>query len=159
METTRMSRLLVLAAVAVLTGGCSTTPAPAPAARASTSTPGVGDVEFERSWMIIYRAPLYPPSMTTEDMDRVRNEHLAFLREIDKSGQLHLAGPLADHLGGGVRGIIWLRYEAFQNFAEVRELAEEDPAVRAGMLEPFVYTFYRPSNYEADAEGDAGVDE
>ena len=51
--------------------------------------------------------------------------HVAFLRELDRSGQLVLAGPFED----GTGGMIILRA---RSLAEARAVAEADPFVAEG---------------------------
>ena len=66
----------------------------------------------------------------TRNPERARDEaliksHVAFLRELDCSGQLVLAGPFED----GAGGMIILRAESLE---AARAIAETDPFVTAG---------------------------
>jgi uncharacterized protein len=65
----------------------------------------------------------------TPESTRIQKEHLAHLTKMAASGKMLLAGPFAD--GGDLRGMcVYLT----ATLAEARELAEADPAVKAGRL-------------------------
>ena len=69
-----------------------------------------------------YFSPGYPTNPLTPESVRLHGEHLA---ELDRKGQLVLAGPLVERRGG----LIVLRVA---NIAEARAIAEDDPMVRGG---------------------------
>jgi uncharacterized protein YciI len=80
------------------------------------------------------------PAWTAEDTPETRSVgegHMANIRRLAKSGALALAGPLED--GGDLRGIFILRADSLE---AARELAAQDPGVKAGRFAAKVYTMW-----------------
>jgi uncharacterized protein YciI len=75
--------------------------------------------EFTRYVIILTRNP------ERERDDALIRAHVEFLRELDRKGQLVLAGPFQD----GVGGMIIVRAESL---ATARAIAEADPFVAGG---------------------------
>ncbi|HEU5160000.1 MAG TPA: YciI family protein [Streptosporangiaceae bacterium] len=68
----------------------------------------------------------------------LQDAHLAHLAELHQAGHLLAAGPLSDE---GFRGLSLFTVAP----EEARRLAERDPAVRAGRLEPKVIPWMVPA--------------
>lgn len=77
---------------------------------------------------LLLRGPKWTPDETPE-LDKLQEDHRAFIRAIGASGELVLAGPFLDD--GAIRGIYLLKADSLE---AARKLAEMDPSVRAGRL-------------------------
>jgi len=66
---------------------------------------------------------------TKEESERIQEGHMANIRHMAETGKLIVAGPLTDN--GDIRGIFIFRAKSPD---EVRDLAEQDPAIKAGRL-------------------------
>lgn len=64
-----------------------------------------------------------------EEAARIQEQHLAHLRSLGESGKISIAGPIAAE--GEIRGIVIYNTATIE---EARQLAEADPAVKAGRL-------------------------
>ncbi len=72
-------------------------------------------------------------SMTAEEED-VMDRHFAYLQALQAGNSLVLAGPCLD----GAFGVVILRAASE---AKARVLMENDPAVRAGIMQPELHHF------------------
>jgi uncharacterized protein YciI len=66
---------------------------------------------------------------TKEESERIQEGHMANIRHMAETGRLIVAGPLTDN--GDIRGIFIFRAKSPD---EVRDMAEQDPAIKAGRL-------------------------
>ncbi len=64
-----------------------------------------------------------------EERERIQAGHMANIRRMAEAGRLIVAGPLTDD--GDIRGIFIFRAKSPD---EVRGMAEQDPAIKAGRL-------------------------
>jgi uncharacterized protein YciI len=67
--------------------------------------------------------------LSTDEMDRIHRQHLAYASSLLESGKAIIAGPLSD--GTEVLGVFIFRA---QSAGEAQSWAETDPAVKAGYL-------------------------
>ena len=86
-------------------------------------------------------APADPPAYDQAELDRIQAEHLAFYDRLRESGQVVTNGPVRDQADPSLRGLSFYR---LGSLAEARQLAETDPAVRAGRLAVEIMTWYCP---------------
>ncbi len=89
--------------------------------------------------VLIKKGPIWTPEETPE-LECLQAAHLAHIDATHSQGQLVAAGPIDD--GSDLRGISVLRVESLE---KARELAEADPAVRAGRLVVEVHPWYVPA--------------
>ena len=75
------------------------------------------------------------------ELARIQQEHLAYHARLREAGQVVTNGPVIDGLDPSLRGLAFYRTGAL---ARARELAEADPAVRAGRLTVEVMTWWCP---------------
>jgi uncharacterized protein len=73
------------------------------------------------------RGPNWTPQSTPESQ-KMQQAHMAHISAMAKTGKLILAGPFAD--SGPLRGMFVFKATA----DEAKELAEQDPTVKAGRL-------------------------
>ena len=85
---------------------------------------------FDRHTVILLVRPADAPAFSEEELDRLQDEHLGYLRELTRRGVLIANGPLADQTDERLRGISV--YALPLN--EALEVARADPMVRAGRL-------------------------
>lgn len=75
--------------------------------------------------------------MTDDELDRLQEEHLAFIRSQYERGVMLASGPLTDKDDEDWRGICVYAVSP----DEARRLAAGDPSVQAGRLEPVACTW------------------
>jgi uncharacterized protein YciI len=114
----------------------SASPPPAPTPSPSTPAPRI---QLDSYQLVILQRPAHPTPYTDAKLEEIQAAHLAHLRELAEAGKLLVAGPLDDQTDPRLRGVEIFRVGSL---AEARRLAEEDPAVKAGRLEPVVMTWY-----------------
>lgn len=85
-----------------------------------------GSLAFEL--FVVESTPAAAPDALKETLPR----HLAYLKEMEKTGRLFLAGPLSDDTGEQMIGAGLLMYRA-QTMDEARELARNDPMHAEGI--------------------------
>ena len=73
------------------------------------------------------RGPQWTPQSTPET-EKLQQAHMAHINAMVKTGKLVLAGPFADN--GPLRGMFVFKATA----EEAKQLAEQDPTVKAGRL-------------------------
>jgi uncharacterized protein YciI len=94
--------------------------------------------EFE---LVILRRPETMPPYDAEERQRIQEEHLAFHARLRESGDVVVNGPLIDQPDETMRGLAFYRVGSLDR---ARELAETDPAVRAGVLRVEVMHWWCP---------------
>ena len=135
------------------------------AAAAESAAP----TEFDKYHMVFLRRPAEPAKLEAERAEGLQRAHLAHLNRMWTEGFAHVAGPFDAPADEPLRGIVLFRGDL--TIERVRELAEADPAVRAGRLEVHVLPWYTakdaldfmpppagPAAAEADAEDDGEPD-
>lgn len=91
------------------------------------------------------RGPKWSPEVTPETR-RIQEEHLANIRRLGESGKLILAGPFTDD--GKLRGMFVFRVHSLE---EAQQLADSDPAVKAGRLAVELHPWFAPKGIRVDA--------
>ena len=85
---------------------------------------------FDLHTVILLVRPADAPAFGDDELNRLQDQHLGYLRELARRGVLVANGPLADQTDERLRGISV--YAA--PLDEALELARADPMVRAGRL-------------------------
>jgi hypothetical protein len=98
-------------------------------------------MDLESFELVILRRPDNAPEYDDETLDRLQNEHLGFHAALRDSGEVVTNGPVRGHPDPSVRGLAFYRTGSV---ARARELAEQDPSVRAGRLTVDVLTWLCP---------------
>ncbi|HEY4573962.1 MAG TPA: YciI family protein [Thermoanaerobaculia bacterium] len=113
--------------------------AQAPSAPSPAPKPAAPPPNLEAYQLVILQRPEHPRDYPQDKLEEIQQAHLAHLRELAKAGKLLVAGPLDDQPDPRLRGIEIFRVGSLE---EAKRLAGEDPAVKAGRLEPVVMTWY-----------------
>jgi uncharacterized protein YciI len=124
--------LVLLAAVGF---AAAEEPEPNPGAGAGDSVP----MEFESFQLVLLKRPAEPAEYPPEKLEEIQRGHLGYLERMGREGHMVAAGPFGDQADESLRGLALYRVGSVER---ARELAEGDPAVRAGRLEVEVMTFY-----------------
>jgi uncharacterized protein len=85
---------------------------------------------FDQHTVIVLVRPADAPAFNDEELDRLQDEHLGYLRGLARRGLLIANGPLTDQTDERLRGIGIYAV----SLEEALELARADPMVRAGRL-------------------------
>jgi uncharacterized protein len=96
---------------------------------------------MDRFSLVLLRRPPDPPELPEEESAALQERHLAYLRAMRVRGAMATAGPFRDQPDESLRGLCLYR----TSLEEARELAEQDPAVRAGRLAVDVLTWLAPA--------------
>ena len=105
--------------------------------------PGVQQcrVDLEAFELVLLRRPEGATSYPDAELERIQQEHLAYHAGLREVGQVVTNGPVIDGPDPSLRGLTFYRTGSL---ARARELAEADPAVRAGRLTVEVMTWWCP---------------
>lgn len=93
---------------------------------------------MESLTLVLLRRPASPTEFADDEADRIQQAHLDFLDGKRAAGVMGAAGPFRDQGDQVLRGLCVYR----TGIEEARKHAAEDPAVRAGMLEAEVMTWW-----------------
>lgn len=96
-------------------------------------------MDLEAFEFVILRSSASRPDYDEQTAQRLQREHLAYLTSLDQAGHTVAAGPLGDPPDQSMRGLVFYRTGSIE---EARRLANADPAIRAGLLEADVMTWY-----------------
>ncbi len=91
--------------------------------------------------MVFLRRPEDARAYPEDVLDRIQEEHLAYHASLREAGEVVTNGPVIDGPDPSLRGLTFYRTGSL---AKARELAEADPAVRAGRLTADVVTWWCP---------------
>jgi uncharacterized protein YciI len=95
-------------------------------------------MELEPYAFVLLRRPVTAPARSEDELERIQAQHLAHLADLGRAGKLLAAGPLSDQPDESLRGLCFFA----TSVEEARDLAAQDPAVRAGRLEAEVMTWW-----------------
>ena len=98
-------------------------------------------VDLEAFELVLLRTPENAPAYGDAELARIQAEHLAHHARLRESGQVVTNGPVRDQPDASLRGLAFYRTGSLE---QARQLAEADPAVRAGRLAIEVMTWYCP---------------
>jgi len=103
------------------------------------AAPAAQPVEFESYQLVLLQRPEHPREYAADKVEEIQQAHLAHLRHLAEAGKLVVAGPFDNQPDPRLRGLALFRVGSIE---EARQLAESDPAVKAGRLEVVVMTWY-----------------
>jgi uncharacterized protein YciI len=98
-------------------------------------------MDLEAFELVLLRRPASPSDYPDEELDRIQREHLAYYAELRAAGQVVTNGPVVEQPDPSLRGLGFYRTGSLD---QSRQLAEADPAVRAGRLAVEIMTWYCP---------------
>ena len=90
--------------------------------------------------LVLLRRPPDAPSYPEAELERIQQEHLAYLGSLRERGALAAAGPFDDQADETLRGLCIFRTSVDQ----AQALASADPAVQAGRLRAEALTWWFP---------------
>ena len=96
---------------------------------------------MESVTLVVLRRPSDAPELPEDELDRIQEDHLAFLDEQLAEGALAAAGPFRDQLDETLRGLCVYRTDV----EETRAIVKSDPAIRAGRMTGEVVTWWFPA--------------
>jgi hypothetical protein len=98
-------------------------------------------MHLEAFELVLLRRPVTAPDYPDEELDRIQREHLAFHAGLRAAGQIVTNGPVDGQPDPSLRGLTFYRTGSIERS---RQLAEDDPAVRAGRLTVEIMTWLCP---------------
>jgi uncharacterized protein YciI len=98
-------------------------------------------VELEAFERVLLRRPQDATGYPQDVLQRIQDEHLAYHARLRQTGDIVTNGPVSDQPDESLRGLTFYRTGSL---ARARQLADADPAVRAGRLTVEVMTWYCP---------------
>jgi uncharacterized protein YciI len=98
-------------------------------------------VDIEAFELVLLRRPASAPDYPGEELERIQREHLAFHAGLREAGHVVTNGPVDGQSDPSLRGLAFYRTGSLERS---RQLAENDPAVRAGRLAVEIMTWYCP---------------
>ncbi len=98
-------------------------------------------MELEAFELVLLRGPPDAPCYPEDVLQHIHQEHLAYHARLREAGDIVTNGPVSDQPDGSLRGLAFYRTGSL---ARARQLAESDPAVRAGRLAIEIMTWYCP---------------
>ena len=99
-------------------------------------------VNLESFELVMLRRPADATPYDEATLERIQAEHLAYLASLREAGHVVTNGPVLDQPDDSLRG---LTFFCTGSTERARELAEADPAVRAGRLAVEVMTWWCPA--------------
>ncbi len=96
--------------------------------------------EFETYWMVFLERGDHPPELDKDASAELQRQHLAHLGKLWYDGYSLIAGPFEVPAEEKLRGIVLFRGDLTQD--QVAELANADPAVKAGRLKVRVFKWW-----------------
>jgi uncharacterized protein YciI len=107
------------------------------------SSPPVADPpsEFDVYELVLLRRQHPQPVLAGSEAELVQRQHLGHLHAMRSAGHLLAAGPLRDQPDEDWRGLCLYQVGSL---TDARNLAEADPAVRAGLFAVDVMHWYTP---------------
>jgi uncharacterized protein YciI len=97
--------------------------------------------QLEEFQVVLLRRPADAPDLDEATLDRLQDEHLAFLAALRADGRSVTGGPFRDQDDQRMRGLVIYRVASVE---EARDIALTDPLVVAGRLEVEALTFLSP---------------
>ena len=98
-------------------------------------------MDLEAFELVLLRRPENAPDYDDAELERIQREHLAHHARLRASGHVVTNGPVIEQPDPSLRGLTFYRTGSLE---ESRQLAEADPAVRAGRLAVEIMTWYCP---------------
>ena len=98
-------------------------------------------MDLEAFELVLLRRPVGAPDYPEEERERIQREHLAYHAGLREAGPVAPNGPVDGQPDPSQRGLAFYRTGSLDRS---RQLAEADPAVRAGRLAVEIMTWYSP---------------
>ena len=102
--------------------------------------------EFEKHYLVLLERTPDAKPVPEAELKELQKQHLAHLTRMGESGKMVLAGPFDEQDDVGMRGACIYRTATKE---EAKQLAEQDPMVKAGRLRANVMAWYTEKGYLA----------
>lgn len=110
-----------------------------------TSDDEVAPAQFEKHYLVLLMRPENPPTFSDEEGAEIQSAHLGHLHKLWVEGDAVIAGPFEVPDDERMRGLVLFRGDLTTD--EVKALAEDDPAVKAGRLEVKVLPWWHGKDF------------
>jgi uncharacterized protein len=97
-------------------------------------------MEFDSVYLVFLRRPANPTRYDQGKLEDIQKRHLAHLGDLYRSGKAVSAGPFDEQDDETNRGLVVMPASLGKD--EVRRLASDDPAVKAGRLQVQIVRWY-----------------
>ncbi|MBF5045193.1 hypothetical protein FGE12_22505 [Aggregicoccus sp. 17bor-14] len=118
----------------------------APAATPAAKPEAPKKFEFDKHYLVLLVRPPDAPQLAPEALEKLQAAHIAHLVRMGQSGKMVLAGPFDEQDDVRMRGACIYRTATKD---EARQLAEQDPMVKAGRLKVEVLAWFTEKGYLA----------
>ena len=98
-------------------------------------------MDLEAFELVLLRRPATAPDYPDAELERIQREHIAYHVRLREAGRIVTNGPVSEQPDPSLRGLTFYRTGSLE---QSRQLAEDDPAVRAGRLGVEIMTWYCP---------------
>ena len=98
-------------------------------------------MDLETFELVLLRRPASAPDYPQAELERIQREHVAYHERLRQAGHVVTNGPVDGQPDPSLRGLTFYRTGSLERS---RQLAEDDPAVRAGRLAVDIMTWYCP---------------
>ena len=98
-------------------------------------------MDLEAFELVLLRRPASALNYPEEELERIQREHLAYHAGLREAGHVVTNGPVDGQPDPSLRGLAFYRTGSLERS---RQLAEADPAVRAGRLAVEIMRWYCP---------------
>jgi uncharacterized protein YciI len=98
-------------------------------------------MDLEAFELVLLRRPEDAQVYDDAELARIQRQHLEHHARLRATGQVVTNGPVVDQPDPALRGLAFYRTGSLE---QSRQLAEADPAVRAGRLAVQIMTWYCP---------------
>jgi uncharacterized protein YciI len=98
-------------------------------------------MDLEAFELVLLRRPASAPDYSQSELDRIQREHVEYHARLRAAGHVVTNGPVDGQPDPSLRGLTFYRTGSL---ALSRQLADGDPAVRAGRLAVEIMTWYCP---------------
>jgi uncharacterized protein YciI len=102
--------------------------------------------EFDKHYLVLLKRAPNAPQMDKAALEKLQAAHIGHLQRMGEAGKIVLAGPFDEQDDVAMRGACIYRTATK---AEAKQLAEQDPMVKAGRLQVEVLAWYTEKGYVA----------
>jgi uncharacterized protein len=99
---------------------------------------------MEKYYVVLLKRAPKAPKLEGSALEELQKKHLAHLRAMYEAGKMVIAGPFDEQRDQAMRGMCLYRVASID---EARNLAEQDPMVKAGRLQVEVLAWWVEKGY------------
>lgn len=102
-------------------------------------------MEFDSYYIVFLLSGPNRSGIDQSELDNLQQKHLDHLSRLHQDGYALVAGPFGEQTNETFRGLVFFRGDLSRE--KVLELAQKDPAVKAGRLRVEAVRWYCEKNY------------